>query len=169
MLIRTKRLLIRPYVESDIEDAFEIYSDDAVTRWLGGSANLPNSPDEMLPRIENWSLYQIQNPGFGLWAIEYQSQNRVVGSVLLKPLPEGDDIEIGWHVARQSWGNGYAPEAGMAIRDYAFTELGLKRIVAVAYPENLKSLRVMEKLGMTREGMVRQFGLDLIQYAFESG
>ncbi len=169
MFLETVRFRIRPYSTSDASDALKIYGDWEVVKWLAGDTNLPKVPKDMIPRIENWVHYQNEHPGYGLWAIEAKKECRVVGSVLLKPLPEGGDVEIGWHVGTADWGMGIATESAISVRDYGFEKVGLTRIVAIAYPENTKSIRVMEKLGMECEGMVRQFGLDLIQYACHSG
>ena len=93
--------------------------------------------------------------GFGLWCVAPRETDRCIGFVgLAVPdfLPEiMPTVEIGWRLARDAWGHGYATEAALAVRDYAFSAAGLDRLVSVAHAENPASHNVMRKLGMTIE------------------
>jgi len=76
-----------------------------------------------------------------------------------------DEIEIGWHLGQFAWGRGFATEAAKAVMDYGLNVLKLDVINAVVYPENEKSIRVMERLEMTPLGITDQyFGLSLLKY-----
>ena len=97
--------------------------------------------------MEKW---RDSTSGFGNWAIVEKESGRVVGAVILQPLPGHPEIEVGWHLARRAWGKGYATESARLGVDYGFETLGLNRIVAVINPANHRSLAVAERLGMTQ-------------------
>ena len=93
-----------------------------------------------------------------MWAVQLRDTGVVAGSVLLLPMPEPTDgapsmgeVEIGWHLHPDSWGNGYATEAAKAVLEYGF-ELGLPEILAIAKPDNAPSIAVMRHIGMRRSG-----------------
>lgn len=169
MRFETERLVIRDFQPSeDAEDAFAIYGDAEVVQFLGQQRNPP--PDSTiadtearLQRFVNRALEWEQ--GYGIWAIESKADGRVMGTVMLKPIPDGDnqptgDIEVGWHLAKAAWGHGFATEAATACLDLAFRTHQLESVVAVAFAENVRSLRVMERLGMSPEPPTdRYFGV----------
>ena len=80
-------------------------------------------------------------------------------------MKETNEIEVGYAVREKSWGHGYATEAAHRVLQYAFEDLGLSRVVAVAYPENMASIKIMKKLGMTCVGVGQFYEQDLVQYA----
>jgi len=96
-------------------------------------------------------LERYQTWGFGPYAVLEQNSQNVIGYCGLFFFPELDgqaEVEIGYRLARSAWGQGYATEAAFAVRDYAFTTLGMKRLIAMIDPSNLASIRVAEKMGM---------------------
>ena len=93
----------------------------------------------------------------GSWPLFEKATDELVGTVLLKPLPDSDKIEVGWHVARDCWGRGYATEAGRAALMHGFDNLGLDTIYAIVDPENTPSIRVTERLGMRHLGRTSDF------------
>ena len=95
-----------------------------------------------------------QTWGFGPYAVVEQAGQNVIGYCGLFFFPDLDgqaEIEIGYRLIRSTWGQGYATEAARAVRDYAFTALGIKRLIAMIDPANVASLRVAEKIGMRYE------------------
>ncbi len=94
--------------------------------------------------------------GWGIWAIERKSDGCFLGMTGLHipsaPLPFHPCVEITWRLARDAWGQGYATEAAQAALRYGFETIGLTEIVSFAVVGNARSLRVMEKLGMVRDG-----------------
>ena len=99
-------------------------------------------------------LERYQTWGFGPYAIVKQSSQNVMGYCGLFFFPDLDgqaEVEIGYRLARSAWGQGYATEAALAVRDYAFTTLGIKRLIAMVDPSNVASIRVAEKIGMHYE------------------
>jgi RimJ/RimL family protein N-acetyltransferase len=101
--------------------------------------------------------------GFGPYAVVEQSTRAVIGYCGLFFFPEVNgqpEVEIGYRLARSAWGQGYATEAALAIRDFAFASLSIKRLIAIIDPSNLASLRVAQKLGMQYESEVMLEGYD---------
>ena len=91
------------------------------------------------------------NDGYGLWAMILKSTGDLIGDCgLVRQTVDGvDELEIGYHVRRDLWGQGYASEAAQACRDYAFARFSVDRLISLIRPENLASRRVAEKNGMT--------------------
>jgi RimJ/RimL family protein N-acetyltransferase len=93
--------------------------------------------------------------GFGMWAVEVPGQAPFIGFVGLAHVPFDAHftpcVEVGWRLAAGQWGRGYATEAARAALDFGFGQLGLDQIVAFTVPANARSVRVMERLGMTRD------------------
>lgn len=155
MAFETERLLVRPWSVSEAARCFEIYSDPRVTEFLGGSP--PVSIEEQRERIRGISLRYADRPEFGLCAIVEKKSQQIVGSSLLKLLPDSNLYEVGWHLAPEYWGQGYASESGRGAIDFAFLRMGLAAVYAVVNPENTRSLRVCERLGMTCLGLTTAF------------
>ena len=78
---------------------------------------------------------------------------------------EGPEIELAYHVVPSRWGRGYATEAGVALLEAAWRETDLDHVVAIAFPENRASIRVMVKLGMTYEGLARYMDHNFVRYS----
>ncbi|HRK30753.1 MAG TPA: GNAT family N-acetyltransferase [Tepidisphaeraceae bacterium] len=156
MKLETERLIIRNWKISsrgDIMGAFAMYSDPQVLRYFPPTkqiASMSEMKEVLRQRIERNKTYP---PGQGLWCVEERAESRVVGTALLKPLPDGAgnltaEIEVGWHLRRDAWGKGFATEFGRALLEYGFAELKLAEIFAVVFPSNQQSVRVTQRLGM---------------------
>jgi [ribosomal protein S5]-alanine N-acetyltransferase len=160
-IFESERLLVRPWTLDDAEEAFAIYGDAEVSTFIsltGPESSLEaqrESLARLIARHEGW------DPGYGFWAIVEKASGRIVGSVMLKPLPGHAEIDVGWHLGRCAWGHGYATEAGRGAIQYGFDSLGLSRIVAVVNPLNTRSLAVCRRLGMKHEGRIEAYSLEL--------
>lgn len=153
-LFRTARLVIRPWTTDDVDAAYDIYSRADVSRWLDEPAEV-GSPDEMRARIESWST-PGDDPSFGVWAVTERDSRRPIGSVLLRPLPGGEDVEVGWHLHPDYWGRGYATEMGRAAARRAF-DAGFEQVLAVSRPGNARSQAVAERIGMEYVGHTTKY------------
>ncbi|WP_147278423.1 GNAT family N-acetyltransferase, partial [Fischerella thermalis] len=129
ILTQTDRLIIRTWVpEQDAEQAFQIYGDHEVTRFLITKVDSVESSRNLLQRwVTNFA--QLNN-GTGLWAIALKDSREIVGTIILIQLRDEkenltQDYEIGWHLKKSAWGKGYATEAAKAILDYGFNTLKL--------------------------------------------
>ena len=106
---------------------------------------------EMERRIVEHVLADYQKYGYGRLAIEWKATGQFVGFTGLKYLPNCQEIDLGYRLAKNFWGKGIATECGKASLDYGFHQLGLRRIIAIIMPQNTASFRVLEKLGFHYE------------------
>jgi ribosomal-protein-alanine N-acetyltransferase len=160
--IETERLEIRPMRAEDAEQMHEVYSDPSTYEYIG--ADPAQSVEETFDRIEGKAAHQAEH-GFSLWSLVERESGRVVGHCGIQMLEGGPEVELGYALARAARGRGYATEAGRACLRYGFEDVGLDRIVAVAWPENAASRGVMEKLGMRLVGPGRHYGSETVLYA----
>lgn len=148
--LRTERLVLRPWREADLEPFAALNADPEVMRFFPATLDREGS-DVMAERI----AAQFAEAGFGLWAVEVPGVAPFIGFVGLAlqtfPAHFTPAVEVGWRLAREHWGRGYAPEGGRAAVEYGFDVLGLDEIVSMTIPDNTPSQRVMQKLGMTRD------------------
>ena len=154
-ILQTERLVLRPFRESDYEDVHAYASDPEVTRYTSFG---PNSPEETMDFLRRTAESRLQDPrtDYG-FAIALRESGRVIGGTGLHHLEHEPRIaELGYVLHRDFWGQGYAAEAARAVIDFGFNHLGLHRIYARYHPENRASARVMEKLGMKFEGVLRE-------------
>lgn len=154
MQLTTDRLILRELRLSDFEALCAIESDPALFRYEPG----PYTPEQTRSRLETTIEWAGDLPRkrykFG---ITVKPDDRVIGRISLSEIStESREWEIGWTVARQEWGKGYASEAAKAVLHFAFTGLKVHRVIAFCHAENAASTRVMEKLGMRREAYLRE-------------
>jgi len=146
----TPRLRMRRWREDDLEPFAALNADPVVMEHYSAPLTRAES-DQMVERIEA----TFEREGYGLWAVEISSTGAFAGYVGLWPAtfeaPFTPAVEVGWRLAKETWGRGYATEAArVAIAD-GFDRLGLSEIVSFTAAVNDRSRRVMEKLGMTRD------------------
>jgi RimJ/RimL family protein N-acetyltransferase len=152
-VLRTERLVLRPWTEDDVEPFADMNADPEVMEHFPA----PMSVDEsraMVGRIRE----HFDEHGYGLWAIEPRPGQPVVGFLgfvgLAVPRFEAafmPCVEVGWRLRRAAWGHGYATEAARAAVDYGFSDLGLAEIVSFTTMRNARSRAVMERLGMSHD------------------
>jgi RimJ/RimL family protein N-acetyltransferase len=149
--IETDRLLLRPFKAGDAQAFADYRSDPEVARYQGWDA-----PYSYMKAVQFVAEMQRIKPGIpGEWyqaAIEFKSQAIVIGDIGLKVLSDGLQGEIGFTLAVKHQGKGYAFEATERIMQYMFEQFALHRIQANCDPRNTASIRLMERLGMRREG-----------------
>lgn len=152
-LFVTERLVVRPWELDDLDAAYDIYSRPDVGRWLENP--YVKSVDEMRSRLERW-VVPSGDPTYGFWAVLEKGVDRPVGSVLLRPLPGGEDVEVGWHLHPEVWGKGYATEAGRGTARRAF-DTGIEEVFAVIRPGNSRSRSVAQRIGMEYVGRTSKY------------
>jgi [ribosomal protein S5]-alanine N-acetyltransferase len=149
--IRTARLVLRPFRDTDVDDVMTYATDEAWGRFLPVPQPYGRADAERFLAAEAASD-RAQQPS---WAAVLEG--RVVGGINLRISAEHRLAEIGYALARRVWGQGLATEAAQAVVDTAFRTLpDLNRIRAVADSRNVASLRLLAGLGMRREGVLRQ-------------
>ncbi len=147
-MIRTERLLLRRWRDADREPFAAMNADPAVVEHLQGPMSRERS-DDFIDRIEaHWEEH-----GWGLWAVEVPEVAPFIGYVGLWPADyvQPGMVEVGWRLAHEHWGHGYATEAARAALEYGFTDVGLTEIVTYTVPQNDRSWRVMERIGLVRD------------------
>lgn len=164
----TERLIGREWRVEDVEAAFAMYGDPEVMRGLAREPepDLDTQRENLLAAIER---YRVRPKGMGFWALERKTDGRIVGTAVVKELPNDEEkVEVGWHLAREFWGNGYATEAAREAIATAFRHLPIERIYALVMPWNERSLRITERLGFTRgEATNRYYDAELIVHWLE--
>jgi len=153
---QTERLTIRDWTIDDLEYAYAIYGDPDVCKGLS-MQNCQTRDEAKEKLVSLMERNQGYGPIMGIWALELIDTKQVIGTLLLKPLPETQKIEIGWHLAQAHWGHGYATEAAVWAQARAFNELGLDMLYSVAFSWNEKSTNVMDRLGMERIGLTSEY------------
>jgi RimJ/RimL family protein N-acetyltransferase len=148
--LETERLLLRRWRAADLEPFARINRDPAGMEYLPAPLSRAAS-DEMADRIEA----HFRRHGFGLWAAELRENEEFIGFIGLS-VPRFEAaftpcVEIGWRLARDHWGKGLATEGARAAMQHAFVELRMPSLVSFTVPANVRSRRVMEKIGMTHD------------------
>jgi RimJ/RimL family protein N-acetyltransferase len=149
-VLETARLRLRGWRESDLEP-FAALNDDPLVMEHFPSRLTRAESDAMAASIgEHFARH-----GFGLWAVEVPGAADFIGFVGLS-VPRFVShftpcVEVGWRLASEHWGRGYAPEAARAALRFGFEQVGLDQIVSFTVPANLRSRRVMEKIAMRRD------------------
>ncbi len=164
-MLETERLTIRPFTLADLPTLIEQRSDPEVNKYLGG-AKLQNA-ERLTERIKFYIDCQ-EKYGFGMSAMIWKETGEVFGWSGLQPLDRTTEIEVGYGMIKKFWGRGIGYEAAKAWLEFGFDEKNLKRIVAVAYPENRGSRRIMEKLGMIYEKTETHYGAECVFYGISS-
>lgn len=153
--IETDRLVLRPPTERDAQDMSAIFGDMRVMEWLDREA--PETPDEILERARRHMRLQ-ESLGYCIWLARRKDTGELVGDCGVIPVAmKGPETEIGWRFAPAHWGHGYATEAARAVLEHVFTKTELDRIIAVTRPDNVRSMGIMRKLGMTDRGTGRYY------------
>lgn len=150
--LETERLVLRGWRDDDLDPLAMINADPEVMRYIldGSVRDREQSAAGLRKMVRTWDEH-----GFGLFAVEVRETGVLAGwAGLAVPdfLPEVlPAVEIGWRLDRRFWGRGYATEAAAAALHFGFAERGLDRIISIRHPENDRSARVMEKLGLRYE------------------
>ena len=158
MHLETDRLTIRPWRVEEAPRLLDILGRMEVMKWLGdGEPVLMTDLDQARQRVARYAALSAQPP-LGLWAAEVRETGQVAGTMLLLELPgtESHEVEIGWHLHPDSWGRGYASEAGRALLGHAFGA-GLPEVLAVTHTDNHASQAVCRRIGMHDEGVVEKW------------
>lgn len=148
--IETPRLILRSWRPEDSEPFASMNADPEVMAHFRSVLTAEQSV-ELLGRIEQHE----RDRGFTFWAVARKDTGEFAGFTGLAPVnfeaPFAPAVEIGWRFARRQWGHGFATEAARAALEDIFERHGLEQVVAFTIPANVRSLRVMEKLGMMRD------------------
>jgi ribosomal-protein-alanine N-acetyltransferase len=161
-ILETERLLLRSQQPEDLERLAKMFGDEEVMRFMGDGKTLPRSAAEQ--SIKRWNEYEREH-GYTNWAVIRKEDNAFIGKCGFNILPDDSDIELAYMLDEPYWGMGYATEISKAVLEYGVNKLDLKRIVALIYPQNSPSIRVIEKIGMKYEKEAEYWGKKLLFYS----
>ena len=144
----TARLTAVRLEEAHYADLLRMHQDPVQMAMLGGVRDEAQTRDYIEKNLAHWAAY-----GFGAWMLCDRATDRVVGRAILRHLDVdgADEVEVGYSLDPACWGRGLATEIAAACLDHARVDLGLATVVAVTRPDNDRSRRVLEKIGMTYE------------------
>ena len=165
--IETDRLILREYVEDDAEAFFQLNSDPEVMRFVPDTSfiNVGQAWEILLAHpIADYRKY-----GFGRCACILKSTGENIGFAGLKYLEAFGEVEVGYRLMRAHWGIGLATEAAIASVRFGFADLALKQIIGLVMPENIASVRVLEKAGLRFSETVRHWERDIAKYVIAQG
>jgi [ribosomal protein S5]-alanine N-acetyltransferase len=160
--IETPRLVLRPFETGDAETAFSWFGDPAVMHFT--PAGPDTSVEQTRARLAKYQKHQAEH-GFSKWIAFDRHSGQAIGDSGLIALPEYGWIDLGYRFAHSYWGKGLATEAGSAWIRAAFGDFHIDRLTAVVHPENVASIRVVEKLSFHREGRGTFMGMDSIVFS----
>jgi 3-dehydroquinate dehydratase / shikimate dehydrogenase len=148
--ITTERLILRQWRQSDLEPFAELNADPRVREFFLGVLSREESNREVIELSRH-----IDNSGWGFWAVSLRQTDEFIGCIGLDEvyfkMSFSPAIDIGWRLAYNHWGKGYATEGAMAALRYGFDVINLQAIVAYTAVQNMLSRHVMDKIGMCRD------------------
>ncbi|GJM36477.1 MAG: GNAT family acetyltransferase [Saprospiraceae bacterium] len=159
--LESDRLRLRMPQPDDLDHIYLLGSNPKVMKYINGGK--PLSREEAKENLDK--RISLSKDVLGYWITEEREYGQVIGWMALKALDETQEIELGYRFLEEAWGQGYATEGGFRLLDYAFKQLNLKRVVAVARVANKASIRVMEKLGMRYEKTGTFYNVTCVYYA----
>lgn len=164
--LSTPRLLLRPPTMEEVDEYARVWGDPNVTRHLPGGR--PRSREQAERGLQSY-IQHWEEHGFGAWSLYVTSDETWVGYCGLRHLPEMGEVELLYALDPWWWNRGLITEAARAAARHGFETVGLERIIALAVPQNVASIRVMEHLSMRFEKVVHAFGLEAVLYALSRG
>jgi [ribosomal protein S5]-alanine N-acetyltransferase len=152
--METERLLLRKITMADMADIYEYGSDPLVSRYVGWPTH---ESMEDTQEFASHIIQQYEKESIGFWGIELKENRKLIGTIdFVSWQPKHKTAEIGYVISPDYWGKGYTSEAVKKVFSFGFIDMDLVRIQARCFLENIGSQRVMEKAGMTFEGVVRK-------------
>jgi [ribosomal protein S5]-alanine N-acetyltransferase len=155
-VLETDRLLLREFQETDAAFVLRLVNEPSWLRFIGDRG--VHSLEDARRYLEDGPRASYARNGFGLWCVvprESGAPAGMCGLVRRETLPE---VDVGFAFLPEAWGRGYASEAAAAVLAHARDRLGLRRVLAITTPDNHPSIRVLERIGMRREGEIRLAG-----------
>lgn len=165
--LETDRLIIRKLELGDAAFMLDLLNQPSFHQFIGDRG--VRTLEDARTYIEERALAAYAKNGFGPFAVELKTGGLVIGIVSLLDRDELDDVDVGFAFLPEFWRQGFASEATSAIMDFAFTDLGLRRIIAITQPDNIGSIRTLERTGLKYESMtrLRDEDIDLQLYAIK--
>ena len=165
--IKTERLTLRQFTLHDADFIVDLVNQPSFIQNIRDVGVRSIADAEKY--LENGPIASYERNGFGLLAVTLKHTGQTIGMCGLIKRPGLDDVDIGYAFLPAFWSKGYAVEAAQAVMNYAKEVVGLKRVVAIVDPANARSVRVLEKIGMTFEKIVKLSEDDIDLKLFSTG
>ena len=159
--LETPRLRLRLFTHDDLQIMFKLNSDPEVIKYADTPAR---DMEEVRERLEQGPLFDYEKYGYGRFAVELKETGKVIGFCGIKYLPEIDLPEVGYRFLKEYWGRGIGTEAAKACVEFAREDLKIRKLIALIIPKNIASIKVAEKLGMSRGPLIHIYDVDAYQY-----
>jgi RimJ/RimL family protein N-acetyltransferase len=165
-MIETDRLILRPLQEEDQEDLLKIFGDPEVMK----AFDEPPYTDEQMTWWLQKNIKHYRQDGYGAFAVIEKSSGELIGDCALEHMDvDGDQaVELGYDFRSDFWNQSFATEAAAAVRNFAFSELRLNRLISIIRVGNQASKRVSEKIGMSFEYEVEHRGIRYWKYSIQA-
>jgi RimJ/RimL family protein N-acetyltransferase len=165
--LETDRLVIRKLEPGDSAFMLDLLNQPSFIRFIGDRG--VKTLEAASTYIQERAFAAYEQNGCGPFAVELKTDGRVIGIVSLLDRDELDHVDIGFALLPDSWRQGFASEATSAVMEFAFTDLGLRRIIAITQADNIASIKTLERVGLAYEGMTRlkDEDIDLQLFAIE--
>ncbi len=164
--LETDRLLLREFTLDDVDAFFQLCTDPEVTRYTGDGRSA--TFEEVRGYLLNAPIADYAKHGFGRLACVLKSSGQVIGFAGLKYLDDLGEVDVGYRFLPAYWGIGLATEASRAVLEDGFTRLKLARVLGLVDPENIASVGVLEKLGLTFVEVIEYRSLPVAKYAIDA-
>ncbi|BAZ67940.1 MAG: GNAT family N-acetyltransferase [Pelatocladus maniniholoensis HA4357-MV3] len=164
IVIETPRLILRHFTLNDVDELAAIYADPIVTKFYPR----PYTHEQTQQQVER-IMNMYKERGWSLWATIYKADHQLIGrcGLMLQLVDEQQEVEIGYLLAKEYWGQGLATEAAIACRNYGFQELGLNRLISLIDPRNIASQKVAIKNGMKHEKNAQMWDKSVCVYTIQ--
>ncbi len=165
-ILETPRLVLRKFTHDDDAFVLRLVNEPSWLRFIGDRG--VRTLDDARRYLDDGPRKSYARNGFGLWAVLARQRSEPVGMCGLIRRDTLPDVDLGFAFLPGAWGRGFARESAAAVLDHARDVLALRRVLAITDPENGPSIRVLERVGMLREGTVRMPGdrIDLLLFAW---
>jgi [ribosomal protein S5]-alanine N-acetyltransferase len=162
--LETSHLLLRPWKPEDADALLGILQEPDILKYYPPTSfTLEKTQRYIDHHLKHW-----QECGYGHWAVTLKTDGRLIGWDGLEYLPETDEIEVAYLLSHQVWGLGYATEAAQVAVKYGFEKAGLRAIIGLVHPDNIGSIRVLEKCGLSYIDRKVYWGTEMNRYRVES-
>ena len=148
MIIETERLYLREMTEADYPDLCEMIQDEETMYAYNGAMSDRESREWLERQLARYERY-----GFGFWAVCLKETDEMVGQcgLTMQPWQDTEVLEIGYLLKKKYWHRGYATEAAVACKKYAFENLNRAKVYSIIKSDNLASMKIAESIGMIKE------------------
>ena len=159
--IETPHLILRAWTPSDANSLFEILQETDMFKYF------PQTKPPQRPWVDKYIHHHLTHwdaRGYGHWAVINQKDGQVIGWTGLEYLPETDETEVAYLLSRTVWGRGFATEAACAAVRFGKETYRLPVIIGLVHPENIASIKVLEKCGLVFNNRATYWGLEMLRY-----